>query len=254
MPIVRAISGDTSVTIRACRCLSTKAVTANAVNTPKIISVCETTPVPPNSASIRSSPGVMRLPIASAPENTTPMMVSSARCDRSSIAQTSKPAKSNMATAPKSGWMCSASATPMPGSATCDSASPASAMRRITAKHPTSPAASAIVADRASASMLMHVKRDGRSVDLVQKLRRQHGRGFTEVRGPGAQTQDVRGMLVHHGQVVRNEQHRQSAFGLQPLNQLVEPFLARFVDAGGRLVEQQHIGMAHQCERDQETL
>src|SRR5262245_28499057 len=116
--------------------------------------------------------------------------------------------------------MCSASATPMPGSATCDNASPASAMRRITAKHPTSPAASAIVADRASASMLMYVKRHRRSVDFVKEIRRQNGRGLTEMRRSAAQTQDVRGVLVHDRQIVRDEKHRQPAFRLQPLNQL----------------------------------
>ena len=103
IPIVRAMSGDTNVTISACRCSRTNSVTAAAVRTPNTISGRDTVPAPPNSASIRSSPVVIRLPIASAAENTTPMMVSSARCERSSIAQTSRPAKSNMAAAPKIG-------------------------------------------------------------------------------------------------------------------------------------------------------
>jgi hypothetical protein len=74
------------------------------------------------------------------------------------------------------------------------------------------------------------------------------------MRRPGAQAQHVRGMLVHDGQIVRDEQHGQSAFGLEPPNQLVESFLPWFVDAGRRLVEQQHIRIAHQCECDQEAL
>src|SRR5262249_1359684 len=114
--------------------------------------------------------------------------------------------------------MCNASATPIPGNATCDSASPARAMRRMTAKQPTSPAASAIVADSARASMFMHVKGDRRPVNLVQEIRRQNGRGFAKVRRSGAQAEDVRGMLMHHRQIVRDKKHGKFAFGLEPLN------------------------------------
>src|SRR5262249_48004260 len=150
--------------------------------------------------------------------------------------------------------MCNASATPIPGNATCDSASPARAMRRMTAKQPTSPAASAIVADSARASMLMHVKGDRRPVNLVQEIRRQNGRGFAKMRRSGAQTQDVPRMLMDHRQIMRDEKHGKFAFRLQALDELVEPFLPRFVDTGGRFIQKQHVRITHQRKGDQESL
>src|SRR6478609_3375636 len=150
--------------------------------------------------------------------------------------------------------MCSARAMPIPGNATCDSASPASAMRRITAKHPMSPAASAIVDDSARASMLMDVKGNGRSVDLVQQIRREDGPGFSEMCGAAAQTQYVGRVLMGNGQIVGNQENGEPPFRLQPLDDFIQPFLSWFIDARRRLVEQQHIGIAHQRKRDQQAL
>src|SRR5712692_8440822 len=68
-------------------------MTAIAAARPNTISVLDSAPLCPNSASIRSPPEVVMLPIASAPEKTTPITVSVATCDVSSSAQTSSAPK-----------------------------------------------------------------------------------------------------------------------------------------------------------------
>ena len=51
-----------------------------------------------------------------------------------------------------------------------------------------------------------------------------------------------------------NQENGEPPFRLQPLDDFIQPFLAWFIDARCRLVQQQHIGIAHQCKRDQQPL
>jgi hypothetical protein len=80
-----------------------------------------------------SCPVVSNAPTASAVENTTPITVSVAILVRRSSSQTNTAPASRAASAPPKGWNPRMSASPIPGRATCDSASPASVMRRIRA-------------------------------------------------------------------------------------------------------------------------
>jgi hypothetical protein len=115
--------------------------------------------------------------MASATEKTTPIMVSVASRAYSSSAHTSTAPKNNIAAAPNSGWMWSASATPIPGNATRDSGSAARGMPRIIAKQPTRPAATAIATAGTSPSALMHVVVQWRAVHFGEEIRGQDGSG-----------------------------------------------------------------------------
>src|SRR6266550_5924747 len=142
----------------------------------------------------------------------------------------------------------------MPGSATCDSASPARAIRRITAKQPTSPAASAIAVERVSASMVMDVKCYRRPVNLVEQLRGQDRSRRAEVCGASTETEHIGCVLIDNRELVRNQEYRQMPIGLKALNELIQPLLSGFVDTGGRLVEQQDVRIPHQGKGDEQPL
>src|SRR5579862_8857569 len=142
--------------------------------------------------------------------------------------------------------MCSAKAIPMPGSATWESGSAASTIRRITAKLPTSPAASATATDSRIISVLMHVMPYGRSVQLLENLRREHLPRWAHADRTAAEAQHVGGVFRDDGDFVRDEQHRQSAFVLKAVHELIELQLPRLVHACRWLVEQQHGGFADQ--------
>ena len=94
-------------------------------------------------------------PTASAAENTTPITVSVAMRVRDSTAQTSSVPSSSAPRPPSTGFTPASSASAMPGNATCEIASEASVILRMTAKQPTSPAAIAMPIDSASAPSSM---------------------------------------------------------------------------------------------------
>src|SRR6516225_6339435 len=150
--------------------------------------------------------------------------------------------------------MCSASAIPMPGSATCDRASPARAMRRMTAKHPTSPAATAIAIESTSSSLVMHVISHRGAVQLVEQVRCEHGPWWTNARAVATKTQDIRGVAVDDRQLVRNEQHGQALVLLQPAHELVQALLTRFINARRRFIEQEDVRVAHERKRHEQPL
>ena len=111
------------------------------------------------------------------------------------------------ATPPTRGLIRSTSATPIPGSATCEIASEARVMRRITAKQPTRPAATAIATGRASASgemVAMHVEPVRGAIRFLQPLGSEHVfRGAEERRAvAGREAQDRVGVLVHQRELV----------------------------------------------------
>src|ERR1044071_3022133 len=136
--------------------------------------------------------------------------------------------------------MPSASATPIPGSATCEIASDASAMRRITAKQPIIPAAIAIAIEAAMApASCMDVVVD-RAADLAQPLRGEDLGRCTEPRALAAQAQHRGGVVVHHAQLVRDHERGEPALAAQAGDQLVESLLAGLVDPRGRLRAPKH--------------
>src|ERR1700733_9147128 len=238
MPAVRAMSRDTSAMTKWCLRRTMKKTTAVLATSPNPVSSPDNAPERPMRASIRSSPDVSMLPTASAAENTTPMMVSVARRARSSSAQTNGAPKNSMATAPKRGLTCSARAIPMPGRATWDKASPARAIRLMTAKHPTRAAAAEMTAGSTMASKSMRMRRDPVGVQVLKQFRREHTRRTKGALPCVSQAEDVGGIGVHDGQLVRDQQDGQSSLTPQALEQSIEPFLSWSVDAGGRLVQQ----------------
>ena len=182
IPAARPISGDTSASTSLLFRARTKSTTAAAATMPNAISPGVSLPGPPKSASRSSSPELIRLPVASAAEKTTPMIVSVAILVRRSSAQTASAPKKSIAAAPNNGWMPRARATPMPGRATWESASAASAIRRMITKEPTRPAATAIAIDSAilvSSVLveLMDVVLHRRAIQLVHERRRQDAPG-----------------------------------------------------------------------------
>src|SRR4051812_1986841 len=129
--------------------------------------------------------------------------------------------------------MPSASATPIPGSATCEIASDASAIRRITAKQPIIPAAIAMASEAMiQPTSCMDVVVDG-AVQLVQPLGGEDLGRRTEPRALAAEAQHRRGVMIHDAELVRDHQRGQPAVAAQPRDQLVEPLLARLVDPRG---------------------
>src|SRR5579875_204242 len=141
----------------------------------------------------------------------------------------------------------------MPGSATWDSGSAASAIRRITAKQPTSAAATAIATDSSKVSLLMHVILLG-SVNLAKQFG-----GENRLRGPKiglgpAQAKHVGRVSVNRRQFMRDEEHGQSLVLLQPMHQFVQALLARLINSGRRLIQQQDRGTPDQGECDQQTV
>src|SRR5216684_3443637 len=212
---------------------------------------------PPNNASINCSPEVVILPIASATEKTTPVMVSVAILVCASSAQMSTAPKSSVASAPSIGLIRIASAIPIPGSATCEIASAASVIRRITAKHPTNPAAVAIAKESTSeliSIVVMDVESNPRAVEFAKRLGSQNLLRYSEARISSAHAQYRRRMLINDAQVVRDQQHGHAALLLEPLNHRVDFLLAGLVDAGGGLVEQQDTRIADKREGHQQPL
>ena len=68
------------------------------------------------------------------------------------------------------------------------------------------------------------------------------------------EAQHVGGVAIHDRQLVRDEEDGQSLLPLQPGHQLVQTLLPRFIDAGRRLVEEEHIRIADERERHEQTL
>src|SRR5262249_10300033 len=152
---------------------------------------------------------VSRLPTASAAVNTTPITVSVAARARVSSAHTSRAPKNSIASAPRIGCRWSASATPMPGSATWERASAARAIRRISAKQATRPAATAMATGSANASGLMDVVIHGRPVHLVEDVGREDRPRRPQARLAPAQAQHGGRVPVDDGQLVRDEEDRE---------------------------------------------
>src|ERR1044071_1893303 len=145
----------------------------------------------------------------------------------------------------------------MPGRATCDRASAASAMRRMTAKQPTSPAATAIAAGTTSVSMvIVEVKLDPASVEPREQILRENFPRLpvADLAEAASQTQDSGREFMDDRQVVRHEKHRELPLPLQAHDQLVQPLLSGFIDTRGRFVEQQHVRLPCEREGDEQTL
>src|SRR5574341_1980752 len=257
MPAVRAMSGETSAITRRLFARRMNATTSTTAASPSSVSARPTARVPPNNASINSSPDVIMLPTASAAENTTPMTASVGTWVLYSSAHTSSVPRNNAAKPPSTGLSCSASAIPIPGSATCEMASEARVMRRITAKQPTRPAATAMPTGSASApieSVVMDVEPHRHAVRLLQSLGGKDFHRRPVAARPPAKAQHVRRVAVDETQLVRDEQDREAGALLNTPHHGVHRLLARLIDAGGRLVEQQHGGISHQREREQQAL
>src|SRR5579871_1687655 len=103
--------------------------------------------------------------------------------------------------------MCNASAIPIPGRAICDKASAANAILRITTKQPMRPAAIATEIERIRFSIMVYVILHGRSIDFGQKIRRENLSGRTETSALAGQAQHAIGILIHHRQLVRDEEN-----------------------------------------------
>src|SRR5215813_4906853 len=142
----------------------------------------------------------------------------------------------------------------MPGSATWERASAASAIRRISAKQPTRPAATAMATGSASASGLMDVVIHGRPVHLVEDVGREDRPRRPQARLAPAQAQHGGRVPVDDGQLVRDEEDREPLLLLEAPRQLVQALLPRLVDAGGRLVEQEDGRVAGEGEGDEQAL
>ena len=101
----------------------------------------------------------------------------------------------------------------MPGSAMCDSGSAASDIRRITAKQPISPEATAIATASASVSalirMLVNVEMHFSAIHITQEIRRENGARRTKACDAMAQAEHIAGVAIHHGELVRDKQHGQ---------------------------------------------
>ena len=161
----------------------------------------------PNSASISSSPVVSNAPTARAAENTTPVIVSIARRVRFSSAQIRIAPATRATTAPASGFTRSSNAMPIPGSATCESASAASVIRRMSANEPMSPAATATQSSRttelaATRRLVVNEEADRLTVDLRKDRRREYLARNPETRVVARQAQYIRGESKHDTQVV----------------------------------------------------
>src|SRR5690242_9890168 len=131
-------------------------------------------------------------------------------------------------------------------------------MRRMTAKQPTSPAAAAIATARTSVlagALVMHVKSQRGAVYLLEALRSEDLERRSDACRTGAtETQDARGVAVHETELVGHQEKREPLLLLKTVNHRMEPLLTWFIHAGGRLVEQQHGGSAHEGKGEQETL
>src|SRR5260370_17725916 len=102
--------------------------------------------------------------------------------------------------APSVGLIRIASAIPIPGSATCEIASAASVIRRITAKHPTNPAAVAIAKESTSeliSIVVMDVESNPRAVEFAKRLGSQNLLRYSEARIGSAHAQDPLPMLIN---------------------------------------------------------
>ena len=200
MPLVNAISAETRETTREFLALRMKMITVAAPMSPRAVSQPVGMPGAPNSASINSSPEAIRLPIASATENTTPTIVSVDILVLSSMPQIRTVPNNSIARAPATGWKWKSKATPMPGSATCEMASAASVILRMTAKQPTKPAAEAMLIESAnepSSRNVMDMKPDGHTVKPGEYLGREDGLRRPNAAIVPAKAQNVGGVSVN---------------------------------------------------------
>src|ERR1035437_387648 len=256
MPHVRARSGDTSATTRRLRARITNTITRTDAATPVIVSAAPTLAGAPNSALINSSPGASMLPTASATEKITPMTASVGMRVLLSSAHTSSVPRKRAANPPSNGFQRSRIAIATPGSATCDSASEASAMRRITAMDPTRPAATAIAAGISSSLSggVMRMESHRCAIHLLEALGGKHLHRPPEIGAPWRQAKYAIAVRVHEAQIVRNQQQCHPLFELKAAQQGVDAPFTGLVDAGGRFVEQEDGGPSDQREREQEAL
>src|SRR5579884_1393520 len=258
MPAVRARSGETSAITRGLRARSTNPTIRSAAPRPSSVSRVPGARGAPKSASISSSPEASMLPTASAAEKTTPITASVGTRVLCSIAHTSTVPANSAASPPSTGLTRSATASPIPGSATCERASPASVMRRITANAPTRPAATAMASGSASAlgePLIVEVKAQRRPVHFLEPLGGEDVERRAGTRGPSPrEAEHARRVAVHEAQLVGDEEHREVLVALEPVEHGVETFAAGFVDAGGELVAQEHRGRAHEREGEQQAL
>ena len=91
-------------------------------------------------------------------------------------------------------------------------------------------------------------------VYLFEPLRRQHIPRWPDEASPATETEDPRGVAIDEAQLVRDEQQGEAPGPLQAIDLLVEPFLTRLIDAGRRLVEEQHAGAPQEGKGQQEPL
>src|SRR5512146_1120603 len=246
-----------SSTPSALRSRSTKTITISAPMMPNAASRRVSVAGVPSRASISSAPEVRMLPTARATAKVTPITASVAMRVRRSTAQMRTAPRSSSASAPQKGLTPMMSAMPMPGSAICDMGSAASTIRRMTAKLPMRPAATAISTESASeprSGVIMDMKSQRLTVDFVERLGRQGRARRSETCATASEAEHVIRVLVDDAQVVRDEKYRHGAGILQPVNHLVELSLPRGIDARCRLIQQQHVGTPEERERDEEAL
>src|SRR3989344_6753716 len=170
----------------------------------------------PKSASKISSSVESNAPAAKARVKTTPTKVSTGSFVLCSTVQIiSVPNTRNMK-APKNGLKWKMSPSAMPGSATCESASPTSAMRRKSAKEPIIPPAAAIAppANNAYIKLVvsmcfvnMMIKFLFPAVQFFQFERCQHFRRRPETNLIFIQTKNFSDIFVDDRKIMRNENY-----------------------------------------------
>src|SRR5450755_4415030 len=120
----------------------------------------------------------------------------------------------------------------MPGNATCENASAARVMRRITTKHPTRPATLAVT------SSAMDVKLHRGAVDLLQTLWSEDLPRRTETWMVSRHAKHVRGRSIDHAEIVRDREDSQPVLRAEAVHEVGQALLAGHVYSGRELVEQ----------------
>src|SRR5271165_493363 len=136
----------------------------------------------------------------------------------------------------------------MPGNATCDIASAARAIRRITAKQPTRPAAIAIVIESKKVLKVMDVIVEGRSIDFREQIGREDLPRRPKARVFMPEAQHVRRVLINDRKVVRDEKHRDALFFLKMTHYLIQLLLTWLIHTCRGFIEQQDGRIAQERE------
>src|SRR3989344_114484 len=153
----------------------------------------------------------------------------------------------------------------MPGSAMCEMTSPASTMRFMSAKLPTSPAQSAATSARvmvsgsntmAGAAVGVAVRMEflRRAVEFVEHPRIQNFLGRTVAHRFFVQAEHGRCKARHDRKFVRHEDHGDAVLFPKFVDEFVDVLFGELVQARGRLVEQDDVRRAKERECDERFL